>query len=609
MDYRRFRNLNESCTAKKVNEGMSFAEAAEQLNKSGTPNAVLTEYYDEEAPLGRNTAYSGYSVTRGQQYDPVPKWWLDAGHTASEWRSRTKSSYRHDDETGRDRGYRNSSYTNEGLDFEEVEAVEERAEKPIKDAAIGATKHKAGTSAVNVVESRIADATYFFDLDAYNSDKDKMYTDKDNLSNYDVEGGYPYQFRGTYKKVVKKLNSIVAKGYDILMLFVENDATGEEVLGVDNRFILYNNLVPANTPFLADLAIKKGANAAVQEGLRRKKLKESTLYDTARSYLTDKDKVGESEHFILYDVQGDGYTLLDKESGRIYFICEAVSISSKHPQGLKSDIVVAFEEGEGDDGIVGVAGWWFGAFDATDPNETLAAAEDMINRNTAKVAGFGGLQESRKVLRKNKLKESKSNKGNVFEIVYSNHTSQIVDGPTAAEIIDGLEAFDRDDVLHVKLVKKNGDFDTIWTEEEGLFVSQGKLDQLIYESKSNVVVKEDLKKKLKEAVTNEITNYVISTNAEETEDGMPLDHLWLLGWDSDEDWYADIDSQDIITADGDIKTNDRGMIEISNTETVYAESTPDDLISTCELARKEGYDCCVCKLEKDTDGNIVVYRI
>lgn len=365
----------------------------------------------------------------------------------------------------------------EGMSFDEAVKQIGRYSKPI-DFEGNKTKHKAGTSAVNVVESKIADATYFFDLDAYNSDKDKMYTDKDNLSNYDVEGGYPYQFRGTYNKVVKKLNSIVAKGYDILMLFVENEATGEEVLGVDDRFILYNNLVPANTPFLADLAIKKGANAAVQEGLR-----------------------------------------------------------------------------------------------------------------------------------KNKLKESKSNKGNVFEIVYSNHTSQIVDGLTAAEIIDGLEAFDRDDVLHVKLVKKNGDFDTIWTEEEGLFVSQGKLDQLIYESKSNVVVKEDFKKKLKEAVTNEITNYVISTNAEETEDGMPLDHLWLLGWDSDEDWYADIDSQDIITADGDVKTNDRGMIEISNTETVYAESTPDDLISTCELARKEGYDCCVCKLEKDTDGNIVVYRI
>lgn len=90
---------------------------------------------------------------------------------------------------------------------------------------------------------------------------------------------------------------------------------------------------------------------------------------------------------------------------------------------------------------------------------------------------------------------------------------------------------------------------------------------------------------------------------------MPLDNLWLLGWDSDEDWYTDIDSKEIITADGDIKTNDYGMIEVSSNETVYAESTPDDLISTCELARKDGYDCCVCKLERDANDNIVVYRI
>jgi hypothetical protein len=80
-----------------------------------------------------------------------------------------------------------------------------------------------------------------------------MYTDKNNLSSYNVEDGYPYQFKGTYNDVVKKLNSIVKKGYDILMLFVENDTTGEEVLGVDDRFLLYNKLVPANTDFLANV--------------------------------------------------------------------------------------------------------------------------------------------------------------------------------------------------------------------------------------------------------------------------------------------------------------------------------------------------------------------
>lgn len=32
------------------------------------------------------------------------------------------------------------------------------------------------------------------------------------------------------------------------------------------------------------------------------------------------------------------------------------------------------------------------------------------------------------------------------------------------------------------------------------------------------------------------TNFVISTNARETEDSMYLDELWLLGWDNNTDW-------------------------------------------------------------------------
>lgn len=94
---------------------------------------------------------------------------------------------------------------------------------------------------------------YSFDLDAYNSSKDKMYTDKNNLSSYNVEDGYPYQFKGTYNEVVKKLNNVVAKNYDILTLFIQNDDTGEDVLGIDDRFLLYNKLVPTDTLFLKNI--------------------------------------------------------------------------------------------------------------------------------------------------------------------------------------------------------------------------------------------------------------------------------------------------------------------------------------------------------------------
>jgi hypothetical protein len=110
------------------------------------------------------------------------------------------------------------------------------------------------------------DTIYSFDLDAYNADKDKMYDDRSNLSDYSVEDGYPYQFKGTYDAVVKKLNSVVKRNYDILMLFVANESTGEEVLSIDDRFLLLNKLVPTDTPFLSK-ALKKPVTESISKNL------------------------------------------------------------------------------------------------------------------------------------------------------------------------------------------------------------------------------------------------------------------------------------------------------------------------------------------------------
>jgi hypothetical protein len=96
-------------------------------------------------------------------------------------------------------------------------------------------------------------AIYSFDLDAYNSRLDKMYDDKDNLAVGSPEDGNVYQFKGTYDQVVKKLNYIVSKNYDIILLFIDNDTTGEKVLGIDDQVLLYNKLVPADTLFLKNI--------------------------------------------------------------------------------------------------------------------------------------------------------------------------------------------------------------------------------------------------------------------------------------------------------------------------------------------------------------------
>lgn len=58
-----------------------------------------------------------------------------------------------------------------------------------------------------------------------------------------------------------------------------------------------------------------------------------------------------------------------------------------------------------------------------------------------------------------------------YEILYTNRKTDIVDEVTVEQIIDELEMFERDDVCQIHLIKDDGNFETIWTEEEGLFVS------------------------------------------------------------------------------------------------------------------------------------------
>lgn len=57
-----------------------------------------------------------------------------------------------------------------------------------------------------------------------------------------------------------------------------------------------------------------------------------------------------------------------------------------------------------------------------------------------------------------------------YEILYSDKHVEIVDFETVDKIIEELEMFERTDISQIHLLKEDGDFETIWTEEEGLFV-------------------------------------------------------------------------------------------------------------------------------------------
>ena len=111
------------------------------------------------------------------------------------------------------------------------------------------------------------------------------------------------------------------------------------------------------------------------------------------------------------------------------------------------------------------------------------------------------------------------------------------------------------------------------------------------------------------ATEKKVVNFVISTNAAETEDGMYLDELWLLGWDNDTDWFCDINSQDIMTPTGRVKKHEWGMIHVNRHDTAYVGTDIEDVEKAYKEALEEGYDCCICRLEKDDTGAVRIFRV
>ena len=58
-----------------------------------------------------------------------------------------------------------------------------------------------------------------------------------------------------------------------------------------------------------------------------------------------------------------------------------------------------------------------------------------------------------------------------YEILFTDRHVEIVDRDTMEEIVEELELFERWDVSQIHEIDDNGELgETIWTEEEGLFV-------------------------------------------------------------------------------------------------------------------------------------------
>lgn len=106
------------------------------------------------------------------------------------------------------------------------------------------------------------------------------------------------------------------------------------------------------------------------------------------------------------------------------------------------------------------------------------------------------------------------------------------------------------------------------------------------------------------------TNYVIVVDFDPSNNY--LDDQYLLGWNSMYDWFdADTVGDEIIETDGSIKQNEFGLIEIDRWTMIYVsdEKGLSDLRSHCKSGNEEGYDCTVCKLEKDSDDEWIVVPV
>jgi hypothetical protein len=82
---------------------IEFAEEpVEEDVKVSDDETELKEYYDEEAPLGRDRPYhnNGNQGDWSHLNDKAPQWWKDQGGTDKSWTARKTSSNKWDEEAG-----------------------------------------------------------------------------------------------------------------------------------------------------------------------------------------------------------------------------------------------------------------------------------------------------------------------------------------------------------------------------------------------------------------------------------------------------------------------------------------------------------------------------
>lgn len=147
-----------------------------------------------------------------------------------------------------------------------------------------------------------------------------------------------------------------------------------------------------------------------------------------------------------------------------------------------------------------------------------------------------------------------------YEILFSDKHTEVVNHETMEDLVYELESFERDGVSQIHELNKDGSLgETIWTEEEGLFISYGKLSILNDEEGSDVSeeVTDQLVDKFYEGITGMSWDVWCDTSSGDKErivvnpilesgefDNVDEDKIYEIFWDwveglEEDDFYND----------------------------------------------------------------------
>jgi hypothetical protein len=104
------------------------------------------------------------------------------------------------------------------------------------------------------------------------------------------------------------------------------------------------------------------------------------------------------------------------------------------------------------------------------------------------------------------------------------------------------------------------------------------------------------------------TNYVLVIDFDPSNNY--LEDQYLIGWDNDTDWYTEVDGSDLLTPTGRLKKRSGCCIDVDRWISCYVDPDLNWMRKTCEDSKREGYDdCIVCRLEKNTDKELIVVPV